>query len=294
MLGIGGILALMFLATVTVGTGPARVGPPPTSGLGISGDVDPDTPLPAVAPLPASVDVAAWARDTAPRADVPERALRAYAAAEVAQRRLTPDCGLCWATLAGIGNVESQHASHGGAHLDAAGRVDPPIVGVALDGSGGTGAVPDTDGGALDGDAEHDRAVGPMQFLPSTWATHGADGNGDGVRDPQQIDDAALASAGYLCTGDRDTTTGRGWWSSVLAYNASRDYASGCGPPPTGTPPPGGTSGEQGLAPVGAGRGEPRRDGEHGRAGVLDVLHHLVLAGQRRAASARTGGRGRA
>ncbi len=56
-----------------------------------------------------------------------------------------------------------------------------------------------------------------MQFLPGTWATYGADGNGDGVRDPQQIDDAALASAGHLCVGDRDTATGRGWWSGVLA-----------------------------------------------------------------------------
>ena len=225
LLAIGGIVALMFLAAATVGTGPDRLGPPPTSGRGIADDVDPDTPRPSVDPLPGSIDVALWARETAPRADVPERALQGYAAAELAQRRRTPTCGLSWTTLAGIGSVESRHATLGGARLDADGRASPPIVGVALDGSGGTGAVADTDGGRLDGDPEHDRAVGPMQFLPGTWATFGADGNGDGVRDPQQIDDAALASAGYLCAGDRDTSTGRGWWSSVLAYNASRDYA---------------------------------------------------------------------
>lgn len=224
LLGIGGILALMLLAAVTVG--PERPGPPPTSGLGIAGDVDPDAPLPSVAALSASIDVVAWARDTAPRADIPERALQAYAAAEIVQRRLTPECGLSWTTLAGIGSVESGHGTHRGSGLDAAGRAEPPITGIALDGSGDTGAVADTDGGSLDGDPDHDRAVGPMQFLPGTWATYGADGNGDGVRDPQQIDDAALASAGYLCAGQRDTTTGRGWLSSVLTYNASRDYAS--------------------------------------------------------------------
>lgn len=222
---ISGIVLLMIVAAVTTGGPARRSSPPPTSGLGISGDADRGTPLPRIAPLPADTDVVAWARSNAGRADIPQRTLQAYATAEIAQRRSTPDCGLSWVTLAGIGSVESNHATYRGADLDAEGRVDPPIVGVALDGAGGTAAMGDSDGGRLDGDPGGDRAVGPMQFLPSTWAAYGADGNGDGVRDPQQIDDAALAAANYLCAGGRDTTSGSGWWSGVLAYNASEDYA---------------------------------------------------------------------
>lgn len=224
MWGIGGIVLLMLVAALATGSG-GRLGPPPTSGLGIAGDVDRNTPVPRVPALPASTDVVAWARQNAGRADIPARTLQAYAAAEIAQRRSTPDCGLGWITLAGIGSVESDHATYRGARLDGAGRVAPPIVGIALDGSGATAEVPDSDGGRLDGDPVHDRAVGPLQFLPGTWETYGADGDGDGVRDPQQIDDAALAAAGYLCAGDRDTASGQGWWSGVLAYNASEDYA---------------------------------------------------------------------
>jgi membrane-bound lytic murein transglycosylase B len=63
-----------------------------------------------------------------------------------------------------------------------------------------------------------------MQFLPMTWQNFGADGNGDGVRDPQQIDDATLAAARYLCADGRDTASGQGWWDGVLTYNRSLSY----------------------------------------------------------------------
>ena len=78
------------------------------------------------------------------------------------------------------------------------GVADPAIIGIALDGSS-TDAITDTDGGELDGDAEWDRAIGPMQFIPETWQALALDGNGDGVLDPQQIDDAALTAAAALC-----------------------------------------------------------------------------------------------
>ena len=121
--------------------------------------------------------------------------------------------------------MESDHGRLGAADLDADGVARPPIVGVALDGSPGVAEIRDTDGGRLDGDPEHDRAVGPMQFLPATWARFGADGDGDGVRDPDDLDDAAAAAAAYLCAGGRDTADGDGWWDGVLAYNRSLDYA---------------------------------------------------------------------
>ncbi len=46
--------------------------------------------------------------------------------------------------------------------------------------------------------------MGPLQFIPSTWRSWGVDANGDGVADPNQIDDAALAAGRYLCAaGER-------------------------------------------------------------------------------------------
>ncbi|MBC8093286.1 MAG: lytic murein transglycosylase, partial [Pseudonocardia sp.] len=99
------------------------------------------------------------------------------------------------------------------------------IVGVALDGSDGVREILDTDGGTLDSDPRFDRAVGPLQFLPTTWERYGADGNGDDIRDPHQIDDAARGAAAYLCADDRDTADGDGWWDGVLTYNRSGEYA---------------------------------------------------------------------
>ena len=191
----------------------------------VAADVDRNTPVPQPPALGADTDLESWADGVAGRSGVPARALRAYGAAELAQRAATPDCRLSWATLAGIGRVESDHGRLGRSDLDADGVARPRIVGVPLDGSSGVREVLDTDGGALDGDPTYDRAIGPMQFLPTTWARYGADGNGDGVRDPHQVDDAARAAARYLCAGDRDTASGVGWWDGVLAYNRSGEYA---------------------------------------------------------------------
>lgn len=165
-----------------------------------------------------------WADDLAPVVGVPARALRSYGNAELVLREENPDCRLSWAMLAGIGRVESDHGRHGGAVIGADGRPSPPIIGVALDGSPGVKAIADTDGGKFDGDTVYDRAVGPMQFIPSTWAVMGVDASGDGKADPHQIDDAALSAAFYLCAHGRDLSTGDGWWDGVLSYNRSVDY----------------------------------------------------------------------
>jgi membrane-bound lytic murein transglycosylase B len=183
------------------------------------------TALPPVPPLAADLDLTAWAGRVTGPTGIPARALVAYGTAERVQRALTPTCRLSWTTLAGVGRVESDHGRLGPARLDADGVVRPPIVGVPLDGSPGVADIPDTDGGRLDGDAEHDRAVGPLQFLPTSWARFGADGDGDGVRDPDDIDDAAVAAAAHLCAAGRDTSDGDGWWDGVLTYNRSLDYA---------------------------------------------------------------------
>lgn len=170
------------------------------------------------APLPA------WADRASRATGVPARALLAYGSAELHLRSSTPGCRVTWTTLAAIGRIESGHGQFGGTRLGADGRPTTPIIGVPLDGSAGVKHIADTDGGRHDGDATLDRAVGPMQFIPSTWNTWAADGNGDGRADPQQIDDAALAAARYLCAGGRDMGSAQGWWAGVLSYNNSVPY----------------------------------------------------------------------
>lgn len=179
------------------------------------------------APLPADRAPASdgdWVARVSSRTGIPPRALRAYATAHLIVERDQPECGIGWNTLAGIGWVESKHGSHGGAALGEDGYPRPSIVGIPLDGDG-VAAIRDTDGGAWDGDAVWDRAVGPMQFIPSTWKRWGADANGDGWADPNQIDDAALAAARYLCaSGPMDTSDG--WRDAVFSYNHLTSYVN--------------------------------------------------------------------
>lgn len=197
-------------------------------------DGAPDEPAIAAAPA-IPVDVAEehgatatervdqeWVTRVASSTGIPARALVAYASAELVVATEQPDCGIEWNTLAGIGGVESRHGSYGGADLSADGWVTPRIVGPALDGDG-FAEIGDTDGGEWDGDVEWDRAVGPMQFIPETWRHWGADGNGDGQRNPNQIDDAALAAARYLCHSGPMVDAPQ-WRDAIFTYNPLHSY----------------------------------------------------------------------
>lgn len=164
-----------------------------------------------------------WLDETAAATGIPRRALAAYAGAALVKAETMPECGLSWATLAGVGATESDHARHGGSRLDEAGTAVPGIFGVALDGEG-VALVPDSDGGEIDGDAEADRAVGPMQLIPQAWRNWHVDGGGDGVEDPQNIDDAVLAAANYLCRASTAFDTEHGWRAGIRAYNNPEVY----------------------------------------------------------------------
>jgi len=164
----------------------------------------------------------AWVTATARKTGIPARALAAYAGVAISFR--DRPCGIGWNTLAGIGEIESRHGTIFGGSIAANGEAGPAIFGVPLDG-GAVANIPDSDKGAIDGDATIDRAVGPMQLIPEAWRNWHADGNADGVQDPQNIDDATLAAAGYLCrAGDRALDTEIGWRQAVLAYNGSQQY----------------------------------------------------------------------
>lgn len=166
----------------------------------------------------------AWAAQVAPVVGVPERVLQAYGNAEVTLRQENPACNLAWTTLAGIGAVESNHGTTGGTEVTEDGTTADPIRGPALDGTDGNKHIPDTDDGRWDDDDELDRAVGPMQFIPQTWEQWQADGNGDGISDPNQIDDATLAAGRYLCADDRDLSRAADWYAAVFAYNHVDSY----------------------------------------------------------------------
>ncbi len=156
--------------------------------------------------------------------DVPEAALRAYRNAARAVGRTSPACEMPWTLLAAIGRVESDHGRYGGSQLDSEGVSHPLIRGVALNGVGPVAAIPDSDGGRFDKDTVWDRAVGPMQFIPDTWRWAGRDGDGDGITTPNDLDDAALAAAAYLCPASGSVLPESSMRSSIFRYNHSDYY----------------------------------------------------------------------
>jgi hypothetical protein len=93
--------------------------------------------------------------------------------------------GLSWTVLAAIGQVESGHGRNMG----------PSSAG----------------------------ALGPMQFLPSTWRTYGVDGDGDGKRNIWDPFDAVPAAADYLCKSGAGSG-GKGLYDAIFAYNHSDTY----------------------------------------------------------------------
>ncbi|PKV82623.1 C40 family peptidase [Streptomyces sp. TLI_146] len=161
-------------------------------------------------------------------ADIPARMLTAYKRAVEHVGAYVPKCqGMRWPVLAGIAKVESNHAV--GRTIAANGDIRPRIYGVLLNGSGqggNTTTVADTDGGKWDGTATGERAVGPFQFLPSTWETTGRDSNDDGIADPHNADDAALGSAIYLCGDGRNLRQRSRLEAAIWQYNHSAAYVA--------------------------------------------------------------------
>ncbi|WP_154697228.1 lytic murein transglycosylase [Lentzea guizhouensis] len=236
---IAGRIVLVLLLIVVVAAGAwglgalnrrdaAPLGPPPFP-VPLQ-EVEPGAAAPGNAIAPSTANgpnpLTEWATRVASKTDIPLRALHAYAAADISMQTEAPACRISWATLAGIGRIESHHGNINGARLQENGLPSRPIIGIPLDGSPGIKAIRDTDGGRLDTDTTWDRAVGPMQFIPGTWNRWAKRAAPDGLpADPQNIDDAALTAARYLCGGGaRDLGTGAGWWAAVLAYNNSVEY----------------------------------------------------------------------
>jgi membrane-bound lytic murein transglycosylase B len=167
-----------------------------------------------------------WVSSTVRRTGIPEPAVRAYGRATLLLARERPGCHLGWTTLAGIGWVESQHGTIGGRTLRADGRPSRRIIGPALDGRRYARIAGTSTSARWHGDRRWDHAVGPMQFIPSTWRRWAADGDGDHRRDPHNVFDASYATARYLCASGLDLRTGAGWTAAVRSYNHSDAYVA--------------------------------------------------------------------
>ncbi|MGH3425849.1 MAG: lytic murein transglycosylase, partial [Nocardioidaceae bacterium] len=191
---------------------------------GLSIPVASTTPAPSRGPL-GTVAVSSVA-SSLPPSQIPSAAYLAYRRSAEVLASTKTSCHLQWPLLAAIAKIESDHGRYGGNTLDAHGVSRPGIYGVALDGGARTAAIRDTDQGRWDHDKVWDRAVGPMQIIPSTWAVIAVDADHDGVEDPQDIDDAALAAGVYLCAGGEDLGTQAGVRAAVHGYNHSDAYVA--------------------------------------------------------------------
>ncbi len=160
-----------------------------------------------------------------PGTDMSLVVIDAYFRASIQMAERRPGCGIGWDQLAGVGLIESRHGSFGGSTVGPDGRTSNEILGPVLDGEPFS-AIADTDGGSWDGNTEWDRAVGPMQFIPSSWDIYGLDGNADGVIDPHNLYDAAYAAAEHLCRGFSGIQNDSVYRRSLLGYNRSAVYGS--------------------------------------------------------------------
>ncbi len=180
-------------------------------------------------------------------ADIPAGYLQLY-------RRAAARFGLDWSVLAAIGKVECDHGRD----------PDPSCT--------KPGAVNEAGAG------------GPMQFLASTWARYGVDGDDDGRRDRWDPADAIFGAANYLRASGAPGDYAR----AILAYNHSDAYlrsveawagryggAAASGAP--STPLTLGSDGESSLAAMQARTGT-RVEVIPGQTARLDPLNgHLAL-----------------
>jgi hypothetical protein len=117
--------------------------------------------------------------------EIPPRYLRLYL--QAAQRY-----ELDWAILAGIGKVECDHGRDPDPSCDREGAVNPAGAG------------------------------GPMQFLASTWARYGVDGDRDGRTDRWDPADAIYSAANYL----RSSGAPGNYRAALFAYNHAGWYVA--------------------------------------------------------------------
>ncbi|MFW0791393.1 hypothetical protein [Gordonia sp. CPCC 205333] len=173
-----------------------------------------------------SVQLKSWSELHADPYDIPERALRAYAYAAAAMDKAVPACKIGWSTLAGIGKVSSDNGSANNSSLAPDGTVSPAQR--DLDQANPPKSAPpaDTDAGRYDGNQLLDVTMGPMQILPSRWEQFATDADNNGKAEPDNIDDASLTAARFLCAAGGDLSKSDGWTAALNQFNATPGFAA--------------------------------------------------------------------
>jgi hypothetical protein len=230
------VLAAVALASVTITAAavtltnaperkePTAAAPPSTTSSSAPTD-DPTLAPPAeIEDVPVGIpDIALVAADGPRLDDVPDQALAAYQRSAAVLAEADAKCNLEWTLLAAVGQVVTAHGTTGGGALADNGVMRPRFTGKPLLGKKGD-KLPDSDAGKVDGDTRYDRPVGPLQLAPSTWAVVGVDGDGNGKRNPYDVDDAALAVAVLLCSGDDDLRKRPGRIAAVKRINDDKTF----------------------------------------------------------------------
>jgi len=233
--GVAAVLTPLVLAGAVGGAAPSSNAPSrdsavmPLALVERSADEDSGASVVAAVKTPTPFHTVAGSSSSPPPAAVvnspgalriPAMALAAYRNAESMMTAAFPACGVSWNLLAGIGRIESMHA-YGGA-TDSRGTAVRPIYGPALDGT-----LPGNEIIVQSRSAErvtYARAMGPMQFLPGTWSRYASDGDNDGKADVQNVFDASLAAARYLCSGGLNLRNQADVMAAILRYNNSMAY----------------------------------------------------------------------
>lgn len=168
----------------------------PTTAVTSAAPVASPGPQPKVVGLSPSVEHNVGVR-------IPPIALSAYRKAEQTMAAAAPGCGVSWSLLAGIGRIEAPR----GANIR---QTDAPAWHASMRGNAGGRPA---------------QAMGPMKLLPGTWSRFASDGDGDGKSDPQNLSDAALTTARYLCSGGLNLRDEAQAVTAVLRYNNSMVFA---------------------------------------------------------------------
>jgi len=214
--GITSLVPRVSNPPVTVQGAPVAAGPSPSAGGGQDPEAFADDVIQRALELVGAVEPGSAAGDEVAAlvaAGVPQVVAEAYVAARDKLAVDRPDCQIPVELIAGHGYIESGHGTSGGASADAQGNITPQIFG------------PPT---------RYGRAVGPMQFLQSTWDGYveqygPLDGNNDGQQDPHNIFDAALAGGIYDCVGGGGSLAEAGSDNqrrAIFSYNHSDVYVN--------------------------------------------------------------------
>lgn len=144
---------------------------------------------------------------------LPGAAYSAYLRASSAVRTSDPDCDVPAALLVGIGRIMGNHGRSASSILSTAGVSSSPMQG--LIGS----AVPDTDGGIIDGTSTADLRVGPLQLLPAQWIEF--DPQEEIASSPNWIFSSAIVASRVLCSTGNDLSKDDGIRRALNLFTAN-------------------------------------------------------------------------